>query len=73
MTEEILVQIVGAPVACADGVVDAWRKTTTYVADKLNARFGAAVRVSISTYSILFARRCRLTRSFRWCSSTARC
>lgn len=45
MTEEILVQIVGAPVACADGVVDSWRKTTTYVADKLNARFGAAVRV----------------------------
>lgn len=45
MNEPILVQIVGAPVACADGVVDSWRKLTVYIADKLNAQFGTAVRV----------------------------
>jgi hypothetical protein len=45
MNEPVLVQIVGAPVACTDGVVEPWRKLTIYIADKLNDRFGAAIRV----------------------------
>lgn len=45
MSEPVVVQIVGAPVACADGVKDSWRATATWVADKLNARFGNAVGI----------------------------
>src|SRR5512143_1677925 len=45
MSKPVVVQIIGAKVACADGVKDAWREMATWVADKLNARFGSAVAV----------------------------
>ncbi len=40
-----VVQIVGAPVACADGVKDTWREVATWAAGQLVARFGSSVRV----------------------------
>lgn len=40
-----VVQIVGAPVACAEGVKDTWREVTAWAAGQLKARFGAAVQV----------------------------
>ena len=45
MIPPIVVQIVGAPVACTEGVKDSWREITAWVANQLDARFGDAVRV----------------------------
>ncbi|MBP7686836.1 MAG: hypothetical protein KA765_02975 [Thermoflexales bacterium] len=41
----IAVQIIGAPLACADGVKDTWREVAKHTADQLSARFGDRVRV----------------------------
>jgi len=41
----VVVQIVGAPVACVDGVKETWRYTAKHAADQLRARFGDAVRL----------------------------
>ena len=41
----IAVQIIGAPLACADGVKDTWREVAKHTADQLIARFGDSVRV----------------------------
>ena len=41
----IVVQIIGAPLACADGVKDTWREVARHTADQLIARFGDRVRV----------------------------
>jgi hypothetical protein len=40
-----LVQIVGAPVACAAGVKDTWREVAGWAAGELSQRFGKRVRV----------------------------
>ncbi len=40
-----LVQIVGAPVACAEGVQDTWRGLADMAAEKLTGRFGEQVEV----------------------------
>ncbi|RPI24236.1 MAG: hypothetical protein EHM70_21545, partial [Chloroflexota bacterium] len=40
-----VVQIVGAPIACAEGVRDTWREVAAWAAGQLGARFGRAVRV----------------------------
>lgn len=40
-----VVQIIGAPIACAEGVKDAWRETAEWAAGQLAMRFGDAVRV----------------------------
>ena len=45
------IQIVGAPVVCADGVKDTWRDLADWLAGKLQARYGTAVSV---TYYDLF-------------------
>jgi len=45
MTQRIRVEIVGAPIACADGVKDSWRVVAAWAADQLTARFGEAVQV----------------------------
>ena len=45
MTDRTLVQIVGAPVACADGVQDTWRDLASMAAEKLTGRFGEQVEV----------------------------
>lgn len=45
MSGPAIVQIVGAPVACADGVIDAWREIAALTGDQLRRRFGEAVRI----------------------------
>lgn len=45
MSQAVVVQIVGAPIACEGGVKDSWRAVARWVADKLTARFGEAVQV----------------------------
>jgi len=45
MSQPVLVQIIGAPIACADGVKDSWRETARWVAGQLKTRFGEAVEV----------------------------
>ena len=44
MTRPILVQIIGAPIACADGVKDTWRDVARWAEDQLKRRFGETVR-----------------------------
>ena len=39
------VHIIGAPVACAEGVKDTWRDVAKHAADQLMARFGDRVCV----------------------------
>ncbi len=39
------VQIVGSPVACAEGVKDTWREVAEWAGKQLAGRFGDAVRV----------------------------
>lgn len=41
----LVVQIVGAPIACAQGVQDRWRETAAWAADTLRVRYGDTVRV----------------------------
>ena len=43
--QTVVVQIVGAPIACTDGVRDSWREVAVWVGRQLSARFGATVRV----------------------------
>jgi len=43
MSQPILVQIVGAPIACKEGVKDSWRDVSKWAADHLKTRFGEAV------------------------------
>jgi hypothetical protein len=55
MTAPVLVQIIGAPIACGDGVKDSWRGVAEWAAGQLKARFGEAIRVQ---YFDLFDREC---------------
>jgi len=45
MTKSVLVQIVGAPIACKDGMKDSWRGVSVWVAGQLQMRFGEIVQV----------------------------
>ncbi|HSA99008.1 MAG TPA: hypothetical protein VLE49_00045 [Anaerolineales bacterium] len=45
MNVPILVQIIGAPIACNDGVRDSWRAVAGWAATQLKTRFGAEVCV----------------------------
>jgi len=45
MTMPIVVHIIGAPVACAEGMKDTWREVAAWAAGKLAARFSGSVRV----------------------------
>ena len=45
------IQIIGAPVACAEGVKETWRDLAGWIGGKLRARYGTAVTV---TYHDLF-------------------
>lgn len=45
MSTPVLVQIIGAPIACKDGVKDSWREVASWAADQIRARFGEAVKV----------------------------
>ena len=39
------VQIIGAPIACKEGVKEPWRETANWVGAQLRQRFGEAVQV----------------------------
>lgn len=45
MNQPILVQIIGAPIACAEGIKDSWREAAQWAADKLYPLFGDMVQV----------------------------
>ena len=45
MSPAAVVEIVGAPVACAGGVRESWREVAAWVGTQLQHRFGAAVQV----------------------------
>lgn len=45
MSNLVLVQIVGAPVACSEGTKDSWREVSHWVAGQLRVRFGDRVQV----------------------------
>lgn len=43
--EKVRVQIIGAPIACKEGVKDSWRETAAWAGGQLCQRFGEAVQV----------------------------
>ena len=45
MNTPVLVQIIGAPIACKDGVKDSWRDVARWAAGQLKTKFGEAVDV----------------------------
>lgn len=55
MSKPVLVQIIGAPIACKEGVMDAWRAVSAWAAGQLRAYFGDDVQV---TYYDLFDAEC---------------
>ena len=55
MNRPVLVQIIGAPVACAGGMKDSWREVASWAEGQLNSRFGEAVQLK---YYDLFAADC---------------
>jgi len=42
---QAVVHIVGAPIACAEGVKDTWRDVAAWAGGQLKARYGDQVRV----------------------------
>ena len=46
MSQVVLVQIVGAPVACGEGTNDSWRGVSRWLAGQLKIRFGDGVQVN---------------------------
>lgn len=55
MSQPVLVQIIGAPIACAEGVKDTWRDVAHWAAGQLKARFGDSVE---TRYYDLFDANC---------------
>ncbi len=51
MSESVSIQIIGAPVACTEGVKETWRDLAGWMSGKLRARYGTAVSI---TYFDLF-------------------
>ncbi len=51
----VSVQIIGAPIACAEGVKEPWRETAHWASGQLRQRFGETVQV---TYFDLFDPAC---------------
>src|SRR5450759_5022290 len=45
MSEPVVVQIVGAPIACAEGMKDSWRGVAAWTGEQLRKRFGGEVEV----------------------------
>jgi hypothetical protein len=42
---KILVQIIGAPIACKDGEKDSWREVSAWAGGQLKTRFGESIYV----------------------------
>ena len=45
MSAPVLVQIVGAPVACKEGLKDSWREVSVWTAGQLRTHFGDSIQV----------------------------
>jgi len=45
MNAPVLVQIIGAPIACSSGVKDSWRDVAKWAAGQLKTKFGDAVEI----------------------------
>ncbi|OGO69121.1 MAG: hypothetical protein A2Z49_01685 [Chloroflexi bacterium RBG_19FT_COMBO_56_12] len=45
MSQSVHVKIIGAPIACKEGLKDSWREVARWAAGQLKARFGEAVDV----------------------------
>ena len=41
----ISIQIIGAPIACSEGIKDTWREMAQFVASKVRRQFGDSVEV----------------------------
>ncbi len=55
MTAQAVIQVVGAPVACATGVQETWRDLAQWLAGQIEGRYGEAVSF---TYYDLFDSDC---------------
>lgn len=55
MDSPVVVQIIGAPIACEQGMKDSWREVAVWVAGQLKTRFGETVLVE---YYDLFDAEC---------------
>ncbi len=55
MSKSVLVQIIGASIACKESVKDSWRDVAHWTAGQLSARFGDEVQVK---YNDLFDADC---------------
>lgn len=55
MSNPIRVEIIGAPIACKDGVKDTWREVAEWASGQLHQRFGEGVQVQ---YCDLFEPAC---------------
>jgi hypothetical protein len=67
MTDPVCVQIIGARVACAEGVKETWRDVAAWAAGQLAARYMEAWCGWITwTCLTRLARPCRRTRSCPW-------
>ncbi len=45
ISKPVRVQIIGAPIACKEGIKDSWREVAAWAAGQLRARFGDRVVV----------------------------
>ena len=45
MSKPVLVNIIGSPVACKDGIKETWREVAEWAAGQLQVRFGDRVSV----------------------------
>ena len=45
MSEPVVVQIIGAPIACKEGVKDTWREVAVWAEGQLRQHFGDGVQV----------------------------
>lgn len=43
--QKVVIQIIGAPIACKDGVKDSWREVAKWAANQLKGHFGEAVDI----------------------------
>jgi hypothetical protein len=45
MANQALIQIIGTPISCAEGLKDTWRETAAWASRKLAERYGDHVKI----------------------------
>lgn len=45
MSSQVVIEIVGAPIACSEGIRDTWRDVAGWAANQIKARYGDVVVV----------------------------